>query len=308
MAIKANKIIRVIIISLFAIGTAIFLYLMINNFQFRRGTSVKILYQRIGALNVGTWVRKSGVKVGTVSKIEINKKDQRSVYVTITMRPGEIVRKKDRFPIVVRGLMGDEYIEILPGPLDSPLAPQGYIFKGNPMLDTSSLLTTGVDVLNDVSKSIKIIANILTSNKSSINNTIINLEGTSKSLDELMKQTHDLTETIPEIIKTIKTTLTRINSLTASLQKNIGGTLESENKSIKETLDNLNSITKSVKLMVDALSQQSSLITTMSNPKLSSQVQETLSNLKQVSENIVDISNTLQKTVNDLLGPINNGH
>lgn len=308
MAIKANKIIRVIIISLLAIGTAILLYLMINNFQFRKGVSIKVLYDHIGALNVGSWVRKSGVKVGSVTRLEINKKDQRSVYVTITMKSGQIVRKADRFAIVVRGLMGDQYIEIFPGPLDSPAAPQGYIFKGEPMLDTSSLLTSGMDMLNDVGKSIKIIADILTSNKASIDNTILNLEGTSKNLNDLMKQTHDLTETIPEIIETIETTLTRINSLTASLQKNIGGTLESENKSIKETLDNLNSITKSVKLMVDALSHQSSLITTMSDPKLSSQVQETLSNLKQVSENIVDISNTLQKTVNDLLGPINSGH
>ncbi|RKX86320.1 MAG: hypothetical protein DRP57_01765 [Spirochaetes bacterium] len=307
MAIKANKIIRVIIMSLVAIGTAALLYLMINNFQFRKGTSIKVLYDRIGALNVGSWVRKSGVKVGSVTKLEINKKDQRSVYVTITMKPGQIVRKADRFAIVVRGIMGDQYIEIFPGPLNSPPVHEGYVFKGEPMLDTSSLLTSGMDMLKDVGKSIKIIADILTSNKSSINNTILNLEDASKSLDTFIKQTKKLTDTIPEITETIKTTLARINDLTASLQENIGGTLKSENKSIKETIDNLNSITNSVKLMVDALSQQSSLVTTMSDPKLSRQIEDTLGNLKKVSDNIMDISNTLQKTVNDLLGPVNNG-
>ena len=306
MAIKANKIIRVIIISLLAIGTAILLYLMINNFQFRKGTSIKVLYDHIGALNVGSWVRKSGVKVGSVTKLEINKKDQRSVYVTITMKPGQIVRKTDRFAIVVRGLMGDQYIEDFPGPLDSPVAPDGYIFKGEPMLDTSALLTSGMDMLKDVGKSIKIIADILTSNQTSIENTIHNLEGTSKSLNALMKNTDDLTKTIPEITDTIKLTLTRINSLTASLQESVGGTLESENKNLKETLQNLNAITKNVNVMVESLSQQSSLIATMSDPKLSNQIKDTLNNLKEVSENIVNISNTLEKTVNDLLKPIDN--
>ena len=304
MATKANRIIRVIIISLIAIGTSVFLYLMINNFQFRRGTSVKILYDRIGALNVGTWVRKSGVKVGSVTKIEINKEDQRSVYVTITMKPGEIVREKDQFAIVVRGLMGDQYIEVFPGPLNSPYAPDGYIFKGEPMLDTSSLLTTGIVMLNDVAKSIKIIAGILADNRTSIENTIINIEKTSKNLNRITEQSGELTDTIPQITSVIKTTLARINSLTASLQKNIGDTMESENKNLVETLDNLNAITKSVKKTVDSLTRQSSLIETISNPKLSKQIEDTMNNLQKVSENIVNITGSLQKTLNDILGSV----
>ncbi|NOY10013.1 MAG: MCE family protein [Spirochaetes bacterium] len=305
MATKASRIIRVIIISIIAIGTSVFLYLMINNFQFSRGTSVKVLYERIGALNIGTWVRKSGVKVGSVTKIEINKADQRSVYVTVTMRPGEIVREKDQFAIVVRGLMGDQYIEIFPGPLDSPSAPDGYIFKGEPMLDTSSLLTTGIGMLNDIGKSIKIVAGILADNKTSIENTIINIEKTSKNLNKITEQSGELTDTIPQITSVIKTTLARINSLTASLQKNIGDTVESENKNLSETLDNLNAITKSVKKTVDSLTRRSSFIDTISNPKLSKQIEDTMNNLQQVSENIVNITGSLQKTLNDILGSVN---
>ncbi len=264
-----------------------------------------VLYDRIGALNIGTWVRKSGVKVGSVTKIEIDKKDQRSVYVTVTMRPGEIVREKDQFAIVVRGLMGDQYIEIFPGPLDSPPAPDGYIFKGEPMLDTSSLLTTGISMLNDVGKSIKIIAEILTDNRASIENTIINIEKTSKNLNRITEQSGELTDTIPQIVSVIETTLARINSLTASLQKNIGDTVESENKNLAETLDNLNAITKSVKKTVDSLTRQSSLIDTISNPKLSKQIENTMNNLQKVSENIVNITGSLQKTLNDILGSVN---
>ncbi len=43
MATKASRIIRVIIISLIAIGTAVFLYLMINNFQWYCTTASELL-------------------------------------------------------------------------------------------------------------------------------------------------------------------------------------------------------------------------------------------------------------------------
>ena len=48
MAVRARRIIRVVVITLLAIATSVFLYLLINNFRFFRGPSIRIHFESIG--------------------------------------------------------------------------------------------------------------------------------------------------------------------------------------------------------------------------------------------------------------------
>ena len=88
MAVRANRIIRVVVITLFAIGVSVFLYLLINNFQFFRGPYVRVHFESIGDLNVGAWVRRAGMKVGSVTRLE-PAPDEKTVIATITLKPGQ---------------------------------------------------------------------------------------------------------------------------------------------------------------------------------------------------------------------------
>ena len=59
MPTKASRVIRVIFIVLLAVAASGFLYLLINNFQFTRGPTVRIHFTSVGDLNTGAWVRKA---------------------------------------------------------------------------------------------------------------------------------------------------------------------------------------------------------------------------------------------------------
>src|SRR5208282_4006345 len=82
MAVRVNRIIRVIVIIIIAFSASLLLYLLINNFQFSRGRTVKVHFSSIGDLNNGSLVRRAGIKVGTVTAIE-PAPDEKSINVTI---------------------------------------------------------------------------------------------------------------------------------------------------------------------------------------------------------------------------------
>ncbi len=301
MAIRKGQIFRVIFITLFGIATAMFLYLMINNFQIRRGVSVKILFNRIGALNVGTWVRKSGVKIGSVTKIEIDKRDQRSVFVTITMKPGIVVRKGDRFAIVVRGLMGDQYIEVLPAPPSSPPVKDGYVFKGEPMLDLSSIMITGIDMVKDIGNSIRIIADLLTKNEKAIARTIQNLEETSESVKEIVQNAKELTDTVPELTDLIGRTTKKVDRIVDELDTNISGILNSSSSKISVSLDNLKATSDNLKEITSKLTGESSLLSILNEKELQNQIPEIIGNLHKMSVNLEKLTEDLRTTFEGVL-------
>ncbi len=86
-------------------------------------------FSSVGDLNTGAWVRKSGLKVGSVTRIE-PAEDEKTIIVTLTFSPGQVVRTTDKFALVSKGILGDMYIEQKPGPKDSSLARKASSSRG----------------------------------------------------------------------------------------------------------------------------------------------------------------------------------
>ena len=285
MAIKVRKIIRVIVISLLGIATAFFLFLMINNFQLRKGITVHVIYSHVGALNIGAWVRKSGVKVGSVTKIRVNPKDGRSVIVTIAFKPGEIPRKGDKFMIVASGIMGDQYIEDFPAPLSSPPVPDGYTYKGEAMLDLSSLTTNGAALINKIEESLNILTEILKTNKQSINTTIKNIEETTRTLNQITEQIKQVSDTLPQLAATIRTTTQKIDTLTDKIEKETTKFINTNSKKdssekLKETIDNL--------------TKEGAILDVINKRSITTQIPKIMNNLSKTSENLMKLTKDLQ--------------
>jgi phospholipid/cholesterol/gamma-HCH transport system substrate-binding protein len=130
MALKLRSVIRVIIICLLSLTAVLFLYLLVNNFQFERGTTFYIHFDHIGSLMQGAWIRKAGVKIGSITDIEINKADQRTVIVTFNLFPSQKLHIDSHFAIMSASMIGDQYVEVLPGSENSPYAAEGHVFQG----------------------------------------------------------------------------------------------------------------------------------------------------------------------------------
>ncbi len=306
---KANRVIRVIIIIIVALATSLLLYMLINNFQFTRGTTIRVHFSNIGDLNTGAWVRKAGIKVGSVTGLA-PAEDEKTVYVSITFRPGQIVRKTDQFSIVSKGILGDVYIEQLPGPKDSPLASEGATFEGRPFFSLSDLLggdTMGM--ITDVASGLKDMVTLLKRNQGSLESSIKDIQKTAENVRIVTSRAVELTDSVPKIAEGISASVTQLQAavddvavtthrLVAKMETNLttsSDDLAASMKSIRQT-------TAAVQTAVDQLTAQKSVVSTLSSPQVSQSLDETVKNLEEISRTLLQVSRDTQKIVEGVKG------
>jgi len=107
-------------------------------------------------LKVGAPVRMSGVSVGNVKRIAINGR-QGKVDVEFTVINDVRALLHQDAVVVVRamGLLGDKYLEILPGNPGQPLLPVGTILMGRSETDITSVAGSANDTLAMVNRTLQ---------------------------------------------------------------------------------------------------------------------------------------------------------
>ena len=304
MPVKASRIIRVIVIFIISIAASVFLYLLIFNFQFTRGVEVRVHFTSVGDLNTGAWVRKAGIKVASVTKLE-PADDEKTVIVTLMFRPGQIVRAGDQFQLVAKGILGDMYIEQHPGPKSSPLVESGHLFEGQPSFNISDLL--GPDTMNmvtDLVGSIKGIVEILQRNQDVLDSSLKDIARSAHNVRVVTDRAVEITSSVPQITLQITTSIDQLQEtvndvsvttkrVLAKLEKNLDSSsddLAASMKSVRET-------SAEVQKAVDALTAQNSVISKLSAPDTAQSLEETVKNLQEISRGLLTVTKDTQKIV-----------
>jgi phospholipid/cholesterol/gamma-HCH transport system substrate-binding protein len=96
-------------------------------------------FQRVDGLNVGTDVRLSGIKIGTVSALML---DPKTYQATVHLSIKSDVKLPDDSSIMVTstGLLGNSYLSISPGGSDGMIPPGGTIRNTQGSVDLMSLI------------------------------------------------------------------------------------------------------------------------------------------------------------------------
>jgi phospholipid/cholesterol/gamma-HCH transport system substrate-binding protein len=83
----------------------------------RSGYEIRVLFDSVGGLLVGAPVKFAGVQVGEVASIRIVREGASATPVELRLwLPQEVeIREDDRVLIGMLGLLGEKYVEILPG-------------------------------------------------------------------------------------------------------------------------------------------------------------------------------------------------
>jgi phospholipid/cholesterol/gamma-HCH transport system substrate-binding protein len=307
MATKANRIVRAIVITLISIGTIVFGYLLINNFQFRRGVSVRVHFESVGDLAVGAWVRKGGLKVGSITKMEIDKTDEKTVIATVTFKPGQAVRVDDKFSIISKGLLGDMYMEVVPGPLTSAAVEAGHWFEGEPVFDLGSLLGSGAGMLKDLGDSINAIAEFLRKNEDALQNSMQNIDAAIANTRKVTESAVSVTQAVPQMtssilssVKELETTVSRFTSATDSLIDRLTSQLGSGSADLAESLKSIRKISTDVEGIVAGLTAKDSLVGSLSSPATSQNVATILKNLEDTSRALLSVSQETERIMTDI--------
>lgn len=88
------------------------------------GYQVSTEFRKVEGLNTGGDVRIAGVKVGSISSIDLNSERYRPV-VQMTLREGVKVPEDSLVEIASEGLLGGNYLNIQPGASDFMIEPGG---------------------------------------------------------------------------------------------------------------------------------------------------------------------------------------
>lgn len=96
-----------------------FIFFAMNNSSVKEesGYNLNITFDRVDGLSEGSDVRVSGLKVGTVTKTEIDPKTYLA-NIKISIRDDVKIPSDSTAEIISAGLLGDKYIALVPGGSD----------------------------------------------------------------------------------------------------------------------------------------------------------------------------------------------
>jgi phospholipid/cholesterol/gamma-HCH transport system substrate-binding protein len=304
MARKVSRIVRVVIIISLAVATSLLGYLLVNNFQFSRGRSILVHLTSVGDLNVGAWVRKSGLKVGSVTRME-PAADETTIMVTVEFKPGAIVRVDDKFALVAKGILGDMYIEQRPGPRESAFAEQNRLYEGEPSFNITDLLGgSTMNTVTDLAASLQAVLAILQSNASSLDGALKDIAATAKNVRIVTDRAVVLTASVPDITRQItssidmlQSTVTDLSTTTQAVLTQLKTNLNSSSDDLAASMKTVRKITDEVQVAVDQLTAQNSVIAKLSAPGTAESLDATVKNLQAISEGLLSVTKDTQKIV-----------
>jgi phospholipid/cholesterol/gamma-HCH transport system substrate-binding protein len=189
-------------VGIFVLGALLLLAVLIVLFGgfpafFRGGNAYTVVLSTAPGVSPGTPVRRSGVKIGEVRKVELDN-DTGKVRVDITIDPAFTLRQSDQ-PTLVQGLLGgDTSIDFLPpegkAPDPRPVAP-GSTLEGVTQADTASVLQKAGEVMPPAKEAMEEMRKVFRQ----FDKMAPLMEETLKEYRELGKATREM---VPELRKT----------------------------------------------------------------------------------------------------------
>ncbi len=195
---------------------------VLGNFSLRSGFTVKIDFDYIGSLQPGAPIKVSGIKVGKVQAVEfvggqldpvLNKRVQVRITAWIEDRARDSIRKDAEFFINTAGVLGEQYLEIVPGKdwEHPPIEPDTIIHDPRFVHDpprTDLVVARLYEVLEGVSS-------VLRDDRDAIKHLLANGASAVAEVDTLLKdnraQLGELIQNGAELAREAKTTLAKVN-------------------------------------------------------------------------------------------------
>lgn len=192
-------------LGLFIAGGIVFFLLLIfavgSLKLLERGYEVKVLFRFANGINIGAPVRLAGVEIGEVKNVQIIYSpgdDKPLVELTLMIKKGAKIRQNATVIINTLGLLGEKYVEILPGSKDVPLLKNGDVIIGKDSVPIAKITDLGYEIACKLNETIDSIRRIITTEDSQekIRSTISNLKILTDNLNELILDTDQLIKKI----------------------------------------------------------------------------------------------------------------
>jgi phospholipid/cholesterol/gamma-HCH transport system substrate-binding protein len=197
---------------------------VLGNFSLRSGFQIQVDFDYIGSLQEGAPVKVSGIKVGKISEVEFlggnpdpkvgGKRVQVRVTAWVESRVHDAIRGDAEFFINTAGVLGEQYLEIVPGhDWDHPAIAANTIIHGAPAVHdpprTDLVVARLYEVLDGV-------ASVLRDDKDAIKHLLSNSASAVAEANQLLVDNRvklgELIGNGADLAKEAKITLTKVNA------------------------------------------------------------------------------------------------
>ncbi len=215
-----------------------------------------VLFRNANLLTEGVRVSFAGYPVGQVTDVTVRPaRDRRRVHagypvaVQIVVRSAVPVRTDSRIEMKTDGVIGDRYIDIVPGVKD-PVPPESILLGSLGGVD--GLLASFGGAGGGMQELVESLQTLLTdtSRAESIPSTLLSVQ---RSLDALPAVVMPVTESIELLSQTVQQEVTTIGAATRTLLADINGTLSENRAGLQRLLSELNTTMDDTQLAMAAV-------------------------------------------------------
>ncbi len=284
-----------IVAAVVVLGGFIFI---LGNFSLEGGYKFYVDYNFSGNIQPGAPVKVSGIKVGKVEEVEfkggkIDKKTGRRVQVRLHVwvedRVSDTIRQDAEFFVNTAGVLGEQYLEIVPGSHEKPPLEPGAIMVGVDPPRTDLIVARLYEVLDSFST-------LLREDRDLIRDLLANSASAVKEMNLLLVENR---EAIGKLIVAAEGMANEATGMMADVRKGmgdpriIGKTVRDADRLLTTANSSLATLTPKVGTFVDDATRVTGLVT-------EERVERTL----EVADNAVKLTGKANKLMDDVGGVV----
>lgn len=172
-----------------------FAYLLGAINPFSNTHTLYVAYNFAGGIDVGSPVRVMGIKVGKVKSIKFDPTQKMpngeevklKIEIAVSKKAWGTVRRDSRFYINLAGVIGEKFLEISPGSLDSPVFEHGDLVRGEDPPRIDQLISQSYGLAGKIIEFVEKNEGTVTSTIDALNGLLGNFNKTLALMDKTTK-------------------------------------------------------------------------------------------------------------------------
>lgn len=262
--------------------------------KFVKSIQLKTVFDDIGGLQTGNNIWFSGVKIGTVRKINFYGDSQVEIEMNVEKAVADYIRKNSKATISSDGLIGNKIIVIYGGSTDSPAVENGDRLESVMPLDTDQMMETlqvNNENLVDITADLKVLTGkiaqgegivgaVMTDSTLAENfkTILVNLDRASNNSLRIINELNTFTAKLNQkgnLFNDLATDTTMVTDLKSSIE------------SLKATTENSAELTRKFNEITEKLnSPDNSLGMLLNDPEFAKSLKSTLENTDSATYNL----------------------
>jgi phospholipid/cholesterol/gamma-HCH transport system substrate-binding protein len=217
-----NNLIKV---GLFIAGLTIVLMIMVTsigkeNSLFDPKTNIRARVPNVSNLKVGSYVELKGIRIGTVTDIQIVSEEEVEIFMTVLAQELKWIKEDSRVSISTAGLVGDKFVEIYKGTKDSrSFNPDKDILISEDTADLKRIINKGDSIANVTDRILMKLDNILVKigDGQLIVDTMMSMNKTATNMEKITSELKDAR--MGAMVKNVNMSMESVNRSSASLER-----------------------------------------------------------------------------------------